>query len=68
MRASLEKNVEATISEMRRIVETAILRLPSKIKSMRMDKFMTEYGGDAALVLEQDRKQSRCGISEHARR
>lgn len=45
---------------MRRIVETAILRLPSKIKGMRMREFMTDYGGDAALVLEKDRKQSRC--------
>ena len=59
MKSALENGVEVTISEMKRIVETAILLLPSKIKAMSMAEFMTDYGGDVAMVLEKDRKLSR---------
>jgi Nbl1 / Borealin N terminal len=59
MKAAIEKTADATIAEMKRVVETAILKLPTKIKNMKMKEFMTEFKGEVAMVLEQDKKQNR---------
>jgi len=68
MKASLDKWLDSTVADMRRLVETAILRLPSKIKAMSMREFMTDYGGRAALVLEKEKKQHRSVTSGRQRR
>ncbi len=56
MKAALEQQADSIVSEMRRIVEAALIKLPPKIKAMRMSELVTDYGGDASLVFEKAKK------------
>lgn len=56
MKAELEQQADKIVSEMRRIVEAALIKLPPKIKGMRMSELVTDYGGDASLVFEKEKK------------
>lgn len=55
--------MDDTIKEMRTIIETAILKLPSKVKNMTMETFMREFSGQTALVLEKERKLNKLARS-----
>ena len=56
MRSQLEAAMEPAIEEMRREVNFFLMRLPSRVKGMRMSDFMRECGGDVALLAEKERK------------
>lgn len=60
MRSEIESVLDSTLSEMRRVIEAAVLRLPARIRGMTMQQFISEYGGDVQVVLETDKKMSRC--------
>lgn len=55
--------MDSTISEMKKVVDMAIMKLPSRIKTMTMETFMREYGGQTALVLEKERKMNKLARS-----
>jgi len=45
VRSEIEASLDAALSEMRRVAETAVLRLPARIRTMRMAEFLAEHGG-----------------------
>lgn len=60
MRSQLEAAMEPAREEMRKEVALFLMRLPSRVKGMRMGDFLRECGGDVALLLEKERKAVKC--------
>lgn len=56
MRSQLNAAMEPAIEEIRREVAFVLMRLPSRVKNMRMTDFLRECGGDVALLAEKERK------------
>lgn len=59
MKLELEEIMEPIISEMKKEVTSLLLRLPPRVKAMRMSDFLQECGGDVSLLLEKERKMAR---------
>lgn len=53
--------MDASVAEMKRIVDAAILRLPRNIRALPMREFMSEFGGDVRVAVEKEKRQNRCG-------
>jgi hypothetical protein len=62
MRSQLNAVMEPAIEEMRREVAFVLMRLPSRVKNMRMSDFLRECGGDVGLLVEKERKAGKCVI------
>ena len=60
MRSQLEEAMEPAREEMRKEVALFLMRLPTRVKSMRMGDFLRECGGDVALLLDKERKATKC--------
>jgi len=59
-RRELEAVIEAPLDEARREVAQLLLRLPSRVKAMRMEDFLRESGGgDAQALMAKDRRQQK---------
>ena len=56
MRSQLNAVMEPAIEEMRREVAFVLMRLPSRVKNMRMSAFLRECGGDVSLLVEKERR------------
>ena len=56
MRSQLEASMEPAIEEMRKEVGFLLMRLPTRVKAMRMSNFLRECGGDVALLAEKERR------------
>jgi len=56
MRSQLEASMEPAIEEMRKEVGFLLMRLPTRVKAMRMSDFLRECGGDVALLAEKERR------------
>ena len=52
--------MDASVAEMKRIVDAAILRLPRNIRALPMREFMSEFGGDVRVAVEKEKRQNRC--------
>lgn len=48
--------MEPAIEEMRKEVGFLLMRLPTRVKAMRMSDFLRECGGDVALLAEKERR------------
>jgi len=59
LKAELEVRLDATIADMTKLVEAALLRLPARVKAMSMREFVGTFGGKASLVAEHERKEMR---------
>ena len=57
MRSQLNAVMEPAIEDMRREVAFVLMRLPSRVKSMRMSDFLRECGGDVALLADVTRRR-----------
>ena len=51
MRSEVEASLNSTVSEMRRLIDSAVLRLPTRIRNMTMQEFLHEYGGKLFLLI-----------------
>ena len=51
--------MDASVAEMKRIVDAAILRLPRNIRALPMREFMSEFGGDVRVAVEKEKRQNR---------
>ena len=60
MRSQLEAAMEPCMEEMRKEVAFFLMRLPSRVKSMKMSDFLREWGGDVQLLLEKERRAGKC--------
>jgi hypothetical protein len=60
MRSQLEAVMEPCLEDMRKEVAFFLMRLPSRVKNMRMSDFLRECGGDVQLLLEKERKAGKC--------
>ncbi len=60
MRSQLEGLMEPCMEEMRKEVAFFLMRLPSRVKSMKMSDFLRECGGDVQLLLEKERRAGKC--------
>jgi hypothetical protein len=56
MRSQLESAMEPCMEEMRKEVAFFLMRLPSRVKGMRMADFLRECGGDVQVLLDKERK------------
>jgi len=56
MRSQLNAVMEPAIEDMRREVAFVLMRLPARVKAMRMSDFLRECGGDVALLAERERR------------
>lgn len=59
MKDQIEKKQEAAVASMRKIVDTALMKLPNKIKTMTMKEFLTQFGGNISAVVSQQIKDDR---------
>ena len=60
MRSQLESAMEPCMEAMRKEVAFFLMRLPSRVKSMRMGDFLRECGGDVQVLLDKERKAGKC--------
>jgi hypothetical protein len=59
MADSYRKSIEATIFEMKSIIETVISRMPSKFKLLSMQQFLDLIGGDIENAIANNEKLAR---------
>ena len=60
MRSQLEGLMEPCMEEMRKEVAFFLMRLPSRVKGMKMGDFLRECGGDVQVLLDKERKAGKC--------
>ena len=60
MRSQLEAVMEPCLEDIRKEVAFFLMRLPSRVKSMKMSDFLRECGGDVQVLLEKERKAGKC--------
>lgn len=52
--------VQQPLEEIKALVNSYVMRLPSNIQNIRMKDFLREAGGVAATMQDKQKKESRC--------